>query len=108
MGETAQVIIAGICLVGVFILTRIGIAWKLNSVSKKIVRDLYARGAFDTGSAVSLPYEKPHPIRIGMRDYPSKALEYLVNESVVIRTSSGKYYLPPRVRDFMDSHDSIP
>jgi hypothetical protein len=105
VSETAQIILAAICLVGLFILTRIVITWKFRSVSTNIIRDLKAKGATGPQSAVGLPYEKPHPIRIGMRDYPSKALEYLVQEGVVKKTGAGKYYLSKEVQELMSQTD---
>ncbi len=46
-------------------------------------------------TAVHLPYAKPSVIRLGTRDYHSKALEYLINDGVVAKTGEGKYYLTP-------------
>ncbi len=99
MGDTLQVIIAGVILIGVFLLTRMGIAWKFRNVASQIIRDLETKSAFDNDSAVHLSYEKPSPIRIGMRDYHSKALEYLVLEDAVVKTDAGKYHLSASARE---------
>lgn len=106
MGDTLQVIIEGVILIGVFMLTRMGIAWKFRKVAGQIIRDLEVKSAFDNDSAVHLAYEKPSPIRIGMRDYHSKALEYLVLEGAIIKTDSGKYHLSPSARESIAVRDS--
>lgn len=80
-------------MVGVFVLTRFIISWKFRRVSMAIIRELEEREARDPLSAAELPYSKPNLLRIGLRDYHSKALEYMVAEGVVARTQAGKYYL---------------
>lgn len=80
-------------MVGVFVLTRYIIGWKFKRVSMAIIRELEERGARDPLSAAELPYSKPNLLRIGLRDYHSKALEYMVAEGVVARTQAGKYFL---------------
>ncbi len=93
MSETIQIVIGVFFLITVFILTRLGIAWKLRRAAGSIVKELESKGAIDVITAAELPYSKPNILRIGMRDYHYKALEYLVNEGAVGKTGSGKYYL---------------
>ena len=88
-----QIIIGVLLLVGVFILTRFGIIWKIKRASRTIMHDLQRLGAFHPDSAAELPYAKSSFFRIGMRDYRPKALESLIQSSIVSRTESGKYYL---------------
>lgn len=93
MSEGIQIVIGIIFLVIVYILTRYGIAWKMRRVAGQIIEDLKRRGAVDTKSAVSLPYEKTNFLHIGMRDYRPKVLASLVQEGYVGRTEEGKYFL---------------
>jgi hypothetical protein len=93
MPESVQILIAFCFLVVVFILTRYIVVWKLRRASESIVRRLEAKGAFDESAAVQLVDPKPIFLRFGMRDYDSKALEYMVAEGVVAKTAAGKYYL---------------
>ena len=86
--------IIGFCfLVVVFILTRYLVVWKLRRASESIIKRLESKGALDELTAVVLVDSKPNFLRIGMRDYDSKALEYMVAEGVVGKTAGGKYYL---------------
>jgi hypothetical protein len=58
-----------------------------------IIRDLRKQEAFDPVTAIDLPYAKQNPLRIGMRNYPAKAIEFMITEGVVGKTGNGKYYL---------------
>jgi len=77
----------------VFVLTRMLIARKMHRTAKTITDELKRRGATDPASAVSLGYEKSDWLTIGLRDYRPKALEALINHGMVIKTSTGGYYL---------------
>ncbi|MDQ7785262.1 MAG: hypothetical protein RDU20_20420 [Desulfomonilaceae bacterium] len=96
MSENIQIVLGILFLVGVFILTRVGIVWKLRRTARSIVKELDSKGAVDVGTATELPYSKPNIVRIGMRDYHYKALESLINEGAVGKTDGGRYYLRTR------------
>ena len=83
-------------LVGCFILTRYLVAWQIKRATGMIIHDLESQEAFDPLTAVDLPYTKQNPLRIGMRNYPAKAIEYMIYEGVVGKTASDKYYLKVR------------
>jgi hypothetical protein len=93
MSDTTQIILGVIFLVVVYALTRMGVSWKFSQVAQAILKDLERKGAVDLESAVELPYAKQPISRIGMRDYHSKALQYMVSEGVVSKTEEGRYYL---------------
>jgi hypothetical protein len=99
MSETVQIGIGILFLISVFILTRLGIMWKLRKAAGFILKELESQGAVDVFTAVDLPYSKPDLLRIGMRDYHHKALEYLLEEGAVGKTGSGKYYVRETVGD---------
>jgi hypothetical protein len=105
MPESVQIILGIMFLVAVFVLTRMGIAWKLSRSAGLIIKDLRAKGAVDPVTAVDLPYAKSSPLRIGMRDYFPKALEQMVVDGVVAKTVSNKYYLTVRP---LESDDHSP
>lgn len=93
MSEAFQIILGGFFLVAVFVLTRYLIAWKFQRASLSIIRELEAKGAVDPLSAVALPYREPHLLRVGLRDYHSRSLEYMVRQGAIGKTETGKYYL---------------
>lgn len=93
MSEPVQIFLAFGFMVAMYFISRSIAARKLQKVSESIIRELEAREAFDTFSAVDLPYSKPNLIRLGMRDYNYKALEYMINEGVIVKTAQAKYYL---------------
>ncbi|MFC1836646.1 hypothetical protein ACFL2Q_18295 [Thermodesulfobacteriota bacterium] len=93
MSETVQIVLGILFLISVFILTRLGIAWKLRKTAGFILKELESQGAVDVFTAVDLPYSKPDLLRIGMRDYHHKALGYLIDAGAVIKTGTGKYYV---------------
>lgn len=93
MSETTQIILGFLFLAVLFILTRIMIGRKMQNTAKAIMSELKRRGATDPASAVSLGYEKSDWLKIGLRDYRPKALEALINHGIVVKTSSGGYYL---------------
>jgi hypothetical protein len=102
MTEFIQIIIGIIFLIMVFLITRIGIAYRIRRAAHLIIQDLEIRQAFDHGSAAELPYGKAHYFRIGLRDYRPKALESLVQAGIVARTENGRFFLIDRSR-FQDN-----
>ena len=76
-----------------YLVSRSIAARKLQKVSEFIIKELESQQAFDPVTAVELPYSKPSLIRLGMRDYNYKALEYMLNEQVIVKTAQGKYFL---------------
>lgn len=93
MPESLQIVLGLAFVLCAFVVSRYVITWQLKRASGLIIKDLEAREALDPLSAIDLPYAKPDYLRIGMRDYRHKALEYMVNDGVVAKTESGKYYL---------------
>jgi len=93
MGETAQIILALLFTVAVFLATRVGIAWRIRRTGIRIAKELEAKGAFSPDSAKELPYEKTDWLRLGMRDFRPKALNALVEAGIVVRTEEGRFYL---------------
>ena len=93
MSEPVQIAIGFLFLIGVFVLTRYIVAWQMKRATAAIISDLERQAALDPFTAVDLPYAKPNPMRIGMRNYHVKAVEYMVSEGVVGKTGNGRYYL---------------
>ena len=67
--------------------------WRIKRTYLSIMSDLKKRGAVDFRSAVVLPYAKESILKVGMKDYRPRALEFLVTNGVVGKTGDGKYYL---------------
>ncbi|MFH0826111.1 MAG: hypothetical protein V2B18_25450 [Pseudomonadota bacterium] len=93
MSEPVQIVIGLFFLAGIFVMTRYVAAMQMKRATGRIIRDLQDREAIDPITAVELPYVEPNPLRIGMRNYHSKAVEYMTGEGVVGKTVGGKYYL---------------
>jgi hypothetical protein len=93
MSESLQIVLGLAFVLFAFVVSRFVIAWQLQRASRSIIRDLQSGQARDPLSALDLPYAKPDYLRIGMRDYRRKALEYMINDGVVAKTESGRYYL---------------
>jgi hypothetical protein len=104
MSEPVQIILGVIFLVGIFIFTRYIVTWRLRRAAGRIIRDLEKEEAYDPFTAIDLPYAKQDLLRMGMRNYHVKAIEFMTSESVVGKTGSGKYYLRVR-RSSAPGHD---
>jgi hypothetical protein len=99
MSETAQILVGLIFLIGVYILTRYGVVWRMKRAVVFVIKDLERHGAFDPSTGVELPYAKTQFFNIGMRDFKPKALQSLIRDGIVGQTGTGRYYLKKRPRD---------
>lgn len=93
MNDTLQIILGILILIVVFMGTRLLMGLKIKNACKRIMDDLEKKEAFDSLRAVDLPYAQSKAFNIGLRNYHPKALEYLIQAGVVIRSSQGKYYM---------------
>jgi len=93
MTDAAQVAVALICLVAVFVVTRYIVTWRFRNAAVSIIHQLETAGAVSEGTAIDLPYGKVNFLKLGMRDYRHKALEYMTAEGVIGRSQDGKYFL---------------
>ena len=93
MSQTVTVILMILLMIGVLIITLHIAAWKMKRASDFILRDLEKKRAFNTASAVELPYCKSSLFRIGLRDYRPKALSALLQSGRVHGLEGGRYYL---------------
>jgi hypothetical protein len=93
MSEITQIIIV-MCILFVFvILARKFNAWKIKRAYFGIVKDIKAKKAFDSETAVELAYARSPIFRVGLRDLRPMALEHMVQDNIVGVTDDGKYYL---------------
>jgi hypothetical protein len=93
MSEYTQILIAISILFVVVMLTRKFHAWKIKRTYFSIVKDIKAKKAFDSQTAVDLSYARSPMFRVGLRDLRPIALEHLVQDKIVGVTGGGKYYL---------------
>jgi hypothetical protein len=93
MTETAQIILALIIMVMVFILAKRIQGMKINRAFRVIINDLKQHKALDPSSAVHLPYATRAFFQIGLRDYRPKAVFYLVQSGVIGMTENKQFYL---------------
>jgi hypothetical protein len=92
MSEYAQLFIVICILFVMVVLARKFNAWKMKQAYFSIVKDIKAKKAFDSQTAVDLAYANPR-FRVGLRDHRPIALEHLVQDNIVGVTDDGKYYL---------------
>ena len=93
MSEYTQMFIAICILFVVVMLTRKFHAWKIKRAYLNIVKDIKAKKAFDSQTAVDLSYARRPMFRVGLRDFRPIALEHLVKDNIIGVTDAGKYYL---------------
>jgi hypothetical protein len=93
MNETLQIIIGIIVLIVVFMGTRLLMGLKIKKACQRIINDLEVNEALGPMKAVELPYAESKAFNIGLRNYHPKALSYLIQAGVVLRSSQGRYYL---------------
>jgi hypothetical protein len=93
MSEYAQMFIAICILFAVVMLSRKFHAWKIKRAYFGIVKDIKAKKAFDSQTAVDLAYARRPAFRVGLRDHRPIALEHLIQDDIVGVTEDGKYFL---------------
>jgi hypothetical protein len=93
MPEYIQHIIGIALLALVYIITRKGIAMKLQRSTEQVINELRSHHSTDVYSAIHLDYAQVSWLKFGLRDYKRKALESLVTAGVVGKTTADKYYL---------------
>ncbi len=93
MPESLQIVLGLGFLAVVYILTRIGVAWRLRRSSEQLIHQLRVQGAMDVSSAVDLGVSQRAFFKLGLRDYRAMALQSMVRGGVVGQTVNGKYYL---------------
>ncbi|RLB30122.1 MAG: hypothetical protein DRG87_05795 [Deltaproteobacteria bacterium] len=96
MSQISQIILWIIILVLVYILSRRVQTWKVKRAYFAIINELKQQEAFDSHSAVKLPWDKRTVFRFGTRDYRPRALDYLVLSNIVGMTDDGRHYLKSR------------
>lgn len=93
MNETLQLIIGLIVLVGVFILTRFAVGWKIKKAAFSVLGDLARQDAVSPETAVSLPYAKSSLFKFGLRDYRPKAIQALATQGIIGNTPEGLFFV---------------
>jgi len=93
MPETAEMVIGIAALLAVITLTRRFHAWRIKRAYRLIIDDLKAQGAFDSESAVKLPYARRSVSKMGIRDHLPLALDHLVFDNIVAKLEDDRCYL---------------
>jgi len=93
MPEALKILIMVVVIVGALYLALRITGWQMRKACDFIIEDLRTRKALDPSSAVDVPYATNPLLRIGLRDYRPRALEYLVQQDVVRVLEGGRYYL---------------
>ena len=99
MTEAAQIILAFIVLVIVFLLAKKFQGMKINRAFIIVIDDLKQQGALSPSAAVTLPYAATSFFRIGLRDFRPKAVSYLVHSGIVGMTENKQFYLKKDVSE---------
>ena len=69
------------------------LAYKSINAVKIIVNDLKTKGAFDSESAIDLPYARQPMFKFGFKDYKPKILVQLIQNDFIGISEEGKYFL---------------
>lgn len=93
MPETVELIIGIAALLAVITLTRRFHAWRIKRAYRFIIEDLKTKSAFDTESAVKLPYAHRSVSKMGIRDHLPLAVDHLVFDNIVCLVEGDRYYL---------------
>ena len=93
ISEYFQIFFAICILIGIYALNRKVQTWSAKRAYFSIINDLKRQRAFGASSAINLSDARMGIIRLGMKNYRSNAMEYLVASDVVGVTDKGKYYL---------------
>jgi hypothetical protein len=91
--DVVQILIGIGFLIAAFLLSRLIVLWQMRRAAAFIVKDLEAKAALDRETAVELPYSKAQFLKLGIRDYRPKALEYMVAQGAVGITPENRYFL---------------
>ena len=106
MSEYFQMFIAISALFVAVMLSRKFQAWKIKRAYYRIVEDIKTKKAFDSQTAIDLPYARNPMFRVGLRDLRPIALEHLVQDNIVGVTEDGKYYLKDKSLIVQIQHNS--
>jgi len=93
MPEALKILIMIAVIVAVLYLALRIAGWQMRKACDFIIEDLRTREALDPSSAVTVTCASNPLLRIGLRDYRPRALEYLVQQDVVRVLEGGRYYL---------------
>ena len=88
-----DIVIGIIILVAAFVLSLVVMQFRLKRACQQVLKDLQEGEAFDTSTAVELPYSKTSFFNIGLRDFKPQALQQLCQLGIVGITDTGCYYL---------------
>lgn len=105
MSDTGQIIIAICLLIAVYMLTRKINAWRIKRAYLRIINDLKKKEALDESSAIPVPYARESILRVGVRDFRPKALQFLVASGIVGVTEAGRYYLKNKEAGVLKSEE---
>lgn len=106
MSETLQIMTGIGLLLCLIVLSRRFMAWRVRRAFFIIVEDLKNKEAFDSQTAVDLPYARNRLFKVGLRDYRPMAMKQLIQENVVGMTPAGTYFLINR--DILNQMQSSP
>jgi hypothetical protein len=93
---TQMVLVMCVLFVVVFLVRKLN-AWRIKRTYFSIVRDIKAKKAFDTETAVELAYARRPAFNVGLRDLRPIALEHLIQDNTVGITDDGRYYLKDKM-----------
>ena len=88
-----QIILIIIAVIVFYFLTLLATGLGIRKLCFTIIWEMEDQGAASASNAVHLTDKRCNFLKIGFGNYRPKALEILITDKIVIKTSSGKYFL---------------
>jgi hypothetical protein len=85
-------LLAAVLIVIIFILLYIG-GLAVRRTCLEIIAEMEGARAFKEGRAIKIQDERKNIFRVGTKNIRPRALNLLIADGLVIKTSNGKYYL---------------
>ena len=88
-----QIFLIIIAIIAFYFLTLLATGWGIRKLCFTIIREMEDQGATSATRAVHLPDSRGNFFKRGFGNYRPKALQILITDKIVLKTSNGKYFL---------------
>ena len=88
-----QILLLLVAIIIFYFLLLLIAGWGIRKYCFQIISELEEQKAFSSGSAINLPDTRGNFFKMGLGNYRPKALNVLIVDKIVVKTSNGKYYL---------------
>lgn len=91
MATFFQLLLCLLIIILAYVISYFLVRWRLKRTCISIVNILHEKNSNNEHNAVELLDDRF--LKIGVKDYKPKALEILLSQEIIKKTSDGKYYL---------------